>query len=285
MGVRRIVVTVIGLLVAVGCGDDTGQVAGSLPATTTTTAAAAAATTYEASTTVLESPEHGPELCLGGVEESYPPQCGGPPVVGWSWEDVTAEESSAGTTWVDAHVVGTWDGESLTLTEPPGPWQPDDEPDGYDFSPACDEPVGDAAADPFANEGVGHGPIPDLVDEWVSDPAGPDWDGPYTLNLVVLPGAADAATEIVRRTWAGPLCVIERDAPTVAELARAQDEVFDLPGDDNPLGIVLGGGVLGNSGFVSVAVAVLTEEAVAYARDRWGDLVELRGVLQPVADG
>ena len=40
---------------------------------------------YAATTTVLESPDHGPQLCLGGVLDSYPPQCGGPGVVGWGW--------------------------------------------------------------------------------------------------------------------------------------------------------------------------------------------------------
>lgn len=37
---------------------------------------------YGFSGTVLVSAEHGPELCLGGVNESLPPQCRGLPVVG-----------------------------------------------------------------------------------------------------------------------------------------------------------------------------------------------------------
>ena len=38
-------------------------------------------------------PGHGdghrqsPELCLGPIAESYPPQCGGPALVGWDWAD------------------------------------------------------------------------------------------------------------------------------------------------------------------------------------------------------
>jgi len=48
--------------------------------------------------TVLDDGD-GPELCLGGVAESLPPQCGGPKVVGWDWADVEAQGSLAGTTW------------------------------------------------------------------------------------------------------------------------------------------------------------------------------------------
>jgi len=73
---------------------------------------------YTATATVLESPEHGPQLC-SGVRDSYPPQCGGPDIVGWDWDDVPAKESANGTTWGAYTVVGTWDGTTLTLTEPP----------------------------------------------------------------------------------------------------------------------------------------------------------------------
>ena len=53
---------------------------------------------YAAEAMVLESPEHGPELCLGGVLESLPPQCGGPDVIGWDWAAVEDEQSMNGTT-------------------------------------------------------------------------------------------------------------------------------------------------------------------------------------------
>ncbi|MGH2759488.1 MAG: hypothetical protein ACRDKJ_07970, partial [Actinomycetota bacterium] len=74
---------------------------------------------YGATGTILEAPGHGPELCLGAVAESYPPQCGGPPIVGWDWNDVDGEESAGGTTWTIAYVEGTYDGERFTLTGPP----------------------------------------------------------------------------------------------------------------------------------------------------------------------
>jgi hypothetical protein len=74
---------------------------------------------YESTGTVLERPGDLPELCEGAIAESYPPQCSGKPIVGWDWDDVIGEQSASGTTWGEYHVVGTWDGTRLTLTERP----------------------------------------------------------------------------------------------------------------------------------------------------------------------
>lgn len=54
-------------------------------------------------TAVLESPEHGPQLC-SYMEESYPPGCAGPDVIGWDWDGLAAEPSN-GTTWGTHEVV------------------------------------------------------------------------------------------------------------------------------------------------------------------------------------
>lgn len=81
-------------------------------------------------TTVLQEGDGPPELCLGGVAESLPPQCGGPEIAGWDWDAVEAE-SAQGTTWGMYEVTGTWDGETFHLTgatAPPadGPALPDE---------------------------------------------------------------------------------------------------------------------------------------------------------------
>lgn len=68
---------------------------------------------YEGSFTVLESADHGPELCVQ-LAASMPPQCRGLPVVGWDWEAVADEETVGGTTWGGWHVTGTYDGERFT---------------------------------------------------------------------------------------------------------------------------------------------------------------------------
>jgi len=73
-----------------------------------------------ATTTVLDrGGEDGPVLCLGLVGESYPPTCDGPQVVGWDWTTVAGEQAASGVRWGVFDVVGTWDGQALTLTRSP----------------------------------------------------------------------------------------------------------------------------------------------------------------------
>jgi hypothetical protein len=69
-------------------------------------------------TTVLEV-DSGPMLCLGPVAESYPPQCDGPPIVGWDWSTLDGRQTASGVTWGAYAVQGEWDGEVFTLTRPP----------------------------------------------------------------------------------------------------------------------------------------------------------------------
>ena len=59
------------------------------------------------------------ELCLGPVAESYPPQCSGIPLDGWTWEGIEGGETSGDVRWGAYAVQGTYDGESLTVTAPP----------------------------------------------------------------------------------------------------------------------------------------------------------------------
>lgn len=60
-----------------------------------------------------------PELCLGPVAESYPPQCSGIPLDGWSWEDVEGSDYSGDTRWGMYAVQGEYDGTAFTVTQPP----------------------------------------------------------------------------------------------------------------------------------------------------------------------
>lgn len=59
------------------------------------------------------------KLCLGGIAESYPPQCAGIPLEGWSWDGVDGSETASGVTWGAYAVQGTYDGEAFTITQPP----------------------------------------------------------------------------------------------------------------------------------------------------------------------
>lgn len=59
------------------------------------------------------------ELCLGGVQESYPPQCAGVPLSGWTWSGLQGAETSGDVTWGAYAVQGTFDGSTITVTQPP----------------------------------------------------------------------------------------------------------------------------------------------------------------------
>lgn len=281
-------------LVAAACADDDSDVrAGSDDASTTTgptepSASATAGTVYEASTTVLESPGHGPQLCLGGVQESYPPQCGGPDIVGWDWSAVDAE-SANGTTWGTYSVEGTWDGETFTLTGPVG--EPDFSGQGgeTDFSTPCDEPDGgwqvvdastatqdgqDAAATYAQAQ-------PDFAGLWVDQSINPASDelglnDPSKLILNVrFTGDLDRHEAELRDRFGGSLCVIEATR-TEAELRTIQEDVFEeVDGFYASTDII--------RGVVEIGVVVADPALQAELDERYGDgVIELQGALRPV---
>jgi hypothetical protein len=69
--------------------------------------------------TVLHADGAEPQLCLGAVGASLPPQCAGVPLKNWSWDAADGSESAAGTRWGAYAVQGTYDGESLSVTTEP----------------------------------------------------------------------------------------------------------------------------------------------------------------------
>jgi hypothetical protein len=181
---------------------------------------------YEANTIVLEDGSHGPMLCLGGVLESFPPQCGDVPAIGWDWAKVDGEEAAGGATWGSYHVVGKYDGETFVVTQV-RPYREDDalEPD---FSSPCDEPSGgwtghatqddDGAATEYARA------QPDYVTSWVTHVDPPAQErSPVILN-VVFTGDAERHETAIRELWDGPVCVVARDVPNARELGRIRQE-------------------------------------------------------------
>jgi hypothetical protein len=216
------------------------------------------------------------------VLDSDPPQCCDLPVVNWDWNAVDGEMTRAGTTWGTWHLTGTYARDGFTLTEPPAPPGSDDPAQfgdaASDFSPACDRPDGAGVPngeDLWLQASLDARPVvPDEVAMWVTQ-------DPFVLNFVVRPGSGPAATAALRQSYAGPLCVVERDLPSEAELHALQGEVSDPEAHDalRPLGIWSDG----RRGVVVAQVWVLTPDVTGYAHDRWGDRVELRQVLQPVS--
>jgi hypothetical protein len=66
--------------------------------------------------TVIQTGDTPPQLCLGAVAESYPPQCSGPEITGWDWDAVEGDESSGDVTWGAYAVSGGWDGTTFDVT-------------------------------------------------------------------------------------------------------------------------------------------------------------------------
>lgn len=246
---------------------------------------------YRTFGTVLESPEHGPQLCHV-LAESLPPQCGGPEVADWDWEAVEAE-SASGTTWGSYVLVGTFDGERFTLTEPavvddgtierPTPEEPD-------FGTPCPEPSGgwkpvdperatDSAFTDAAEKAQGAEGFAGLwIDQQVPDGEQSEEDANdpqrFVLNVTTTGDIAAMEREI-REVWGGSLCVSQ--APrTEAELLSVQTALGDLPG-------LLSSSPDVRTGQVVVELLVATQERQRELEERFGaGTVRLRGTLIPI---
>lgn len=188
--------------------------------------------------TVLDDGD-GPELCLGGVMDSLPPQCGGPSAIGFDWTEHGGDfEDVRGTRWGDFGVTGTFDGTDFTVTEVvpadeyDAPTRPEEEPIWHT---PCETPEGgwapvDATTTTEATleEGirVAHR-LPGFGMLWVDHSAGlaPE---ETVLNVSVTedPDGAEAA---IRAVWGGPLCI--SDAPlSHGEIRQVGERMCDLPG-------------------------------------------------------
>jgi hypothetical protein len=250
---------------------------------------------YAATATVLESREHGSQLCLGGVELSNPPQCGGPDIVGWDWDAIDDEESASGTTWGTYSVIGTWDGERFTITERPKPPSPSSESvPPADLSTPCDPPEGGwTVVDPATATTDAEGDAltyarsqPDFAGAWVDQSINPASDdepvdeqamndpAQLVLNLRFTGELARHEAE-VRAVWGGAVCITEARHP-LSELQAIQDDLHDELE-------ALSSSVDEVRGVVDVTVVVAEEDLQQTLDARYGDgVVDLHGALQPV---
>ncbi|MBZ2196043.1 hypothetical protein [Occultella gossypii] len=234
--------------------------------------------------TIMQVDGEPAEICLGGILTSYPPQCAGPELIGFERWDTLDHESASGRTWGDAWVVGTYDGTSFTLTEPP----------------TSEPPAGWVAPTPEPLE------FPELCDDETQAGGGPEgtdlltqqsdlmmlleaYDG-YVLSYVsgggdvmnvLVSGDATEAREDFREVYAGPLCVQTSDLPLQSEIRAAQDalnavwEELDL--------LSTGSGV---SGLLEVQLVVADSthvEAVTEVVAQWlePDELDFSGALEP----
>ena len=301
---RRLVLAVpacVLVLVCSACGAGETGAEDSPPAASVP--APAPAPVYEADLTVLEQrgkssfPKHGPMLCLGAMALSYPPQCGDVPIANWDWDAVEGEETTSDASWGQYHVVGTYDGETFTVTEV-GPYVNDSPKFGseVDFSSPCPEPAGGwVLPDPkhaLQQDASGANAYaqrqPDLVNSWVThfDPSNPDDTGldefdPVIFNAVFT-GDIERHEAEIRKLWPGPLCVVEGEGPTKRELSRIRTQAEAYVAGELRLRM-LGSSCCGVEPVIEIEVVADPEGAGQAALDaRWPGLVRLFPALRPV---
>ena len=114
------------LLLVAACGTDDGgratDPAASSPSAAAPTAPstggippAAGPVTTRGLATVMDTGR--PELCLGPVADSFPPQCRGIPLQGWDWSQHREQYDVQGDVrWGEFAVTGTFDGTTMHVT-------------------------------------------------------------------------------------------------------------------------------------------------------------------------
>jgi hypothetical protein len=96
-----------------------------------------------------------PELCLGAVAESYPPQCRGILLAGWSWRDQAGHFERVGSVrWGLFAVTGTFDGTTFNVRSAvpaalhdPGPLPAEPRPCVDRAAADCHEPTQERIAE------------------------------------------------------------------------------------------------------------------------------------------
>ncbi len=257
---------------------------------------------------VVESAAHGPELCLGGVTDWLPPQCGGVPLIGWDWTTFEGEQSSGGTTWTDSIIVtGVYDGTTLTVTDAHAPTEADlaGLPRPPELRAPCPEPEGgwlaaaaDAPVDRGSNLGIGEyvDTQPDHVGWYYDRSLNPDVDSgiddPHKFIIVALfTGDIERHEAALKEIWPGALCVAEAER-SAAEVEAIATQVLAGLGPDSDL--VLPNGTTLHvysyspsgdplTGTVPIDVWVVPPGAQEYFDATYGPgIVVLNGQLVPV---
>ena len=246
---------------------------------------------YETSGFVIETPHNDPQLCLGAVAESHPPQCQGIPMVGWQWDQVDGEEQAGGTRWGTFHVVGTYDGKTFTVHEATEPKTAEDPADTDPMKTPCAEPAeGWAVPDPSraSHENVVETQTqvsgePDFAALWIDyydePPGGPTEEDPGKIILnVAFTGDLERHEQEVRELWGGPLCVVQHER-TLKELEQIQSEFpaeeFGLRSTWSDIDVA--------KGKVIIGVVTVDEQTLQEVRERYGDAVQIEPSLRPVS--
>ena len=253
---------------------------------------------YQATSMVLASRDHGPELCLGWVADSLPPLCRGLPITNWRWDQVEGEQTAVGTTWGTYRLVGTYDGARFTVVRAVLA-APTSRPSAAELfkgepRPACPEPAGGwDVPDPSRRSERSLAPVtraaraqPDFAGLWLSY-LGPMGDnvaedpGEFVLNVAFTGDPARHQAQL-RPLWGGRLCVT-RQQRTYRELLRIQRQLQGSAGKE--LGLrVLGTSIDEYANAVDLQVVVLEERERAALEARYGGgAVLTTAALTPLA--
>jgi hypothetical protein len=191
-----------------------------------------------------------------------------------------------GVTWGSYHLVGTFDGTSFTVTEPPRPPTVGSFEPPPDFSPPCSPPPGGwpkistqlGAYQAFVS--AAQSP-PDFAGMWV-DQQSQVGDPGRDVMTVAYTGNVERHRAELSAIWNGPVCVTQR-ARSVAALLQIQRE---LPGVGQGLGLKnLSSAVDPVRDRVEVTVFVADPAAQQALDRRFGPgVVVLTGQLKPVGD-
>jgi hypothetical protein len=299
--IRGTVLVYVAAVLLAGCGEQVAPEAG--PPVRPTKVLAAVGEVTTGPTLVLDDGE-GPQVCLGGVAASLPPQCGGPVVSDWDWADHEgAYEEASGVRWGSFELRGTFDGTAFTPSEVVAEADstgPEPETRAPETTP-CDPPAeGWGVIDPTTTNEAALGKVtrvaaarPDHGVVWMDQSINPRWqaflDGDVSLEVqramndpmltivnVGVTGDVGAAESELRPVWGGSLCVYQV-ANTEAELRRAAEALRGLPG-------FLGGGYGSISNTVEQSVIYDDGSIQAWADDEFGPgVVEISSALQPVS--
>jgi hypothetical protein len=265
----------------------------------TTSTLPVSAIVYQYSGMVLDKAGVGPQLCMA-VAFSLPPQCGGMPVAGLDWAAIPWAETVGDTTWAEARLVGTFDGEQFTLTRAPerAADQPAPEPDP--FASPCLEPSGGwvvtdpghATQEAFDAAQSYAAAQPEYAGLWIDQLGAPAVEGGFDAASFVLnvtftgdPAGHEAA---LREIYGGPLCVggAERSAAELDSVVAGLPVVL-ASAEAEAAGIYARmGGTYATDVMHNVVVATVfavTGDGQEWVDARYGPgVVELSSMLTPV---